>query len=90
MDLFGIIRLCNDLEKGLNVDLPRFLLPCNIVVLSTYIKKNQTPKNKIDGLINNTAKEYLYNIGFYNRVISGSFKYPPKKLWLYIFAFNIN
>lgn len=68
MDLFGIIRLCNDLEKGLNVDLPRFLLPCNIVVLSTYIKKNQTPKNKIDGLINNTAKEYLYNIGFYKEL----------------------
>ncbi len=68
MDLFGIIRLCNNMEKGLNVVLPTFWLPCNIVVLSTYIKKNQTPKNKIDGLINNTTKEYLYNIGFYKEL----------------------
>ena len=68
MDLFGIIRLCNNMEKGLNVVLPTFWLPCNIVVLSTYIKKNQTQKNEIDGLINNTAKEYLYNIGFYKEL----------------------
>lgn len=68
MDLFGIIRLCNNMEKGLKVVLPDFWLPCNTVVLSTYIKKKQTPKNEIDGLINITPKEYLYNIGFYKEL----------------------
>lgn len=98
MDLFGIIRLCNNMEKGLKVVLPTFWLPCNTVVLSTYIKKkNQTPKNEIDGLINNTAKEYLYNIGFYKELYqvplntrqrNSGYTYSP--LTLIDFHYNVN
>lgn len=68
MDLFGIIRLCNNMEKGSKVVLPTFWLPCNIVVLSTHIKKNRIQKNEINGLINNPTKEYLHNIGFYKEL----------------------
>ena len=68
MDLFGIIHLCNDMENGVNVVSPNFWNPCNVVVLSTHIKKNNIAKNIIDRLINKSSVGYLHNIGFYKEL----------------------
>lgn len=67
MDLFDTIRLCNNLNQYLSA--PRFWLPCNVVILATYIKKNKTTQDKIEKLITTeNARAYLRNIRFYENL----------------------
>ena len=64
MDLFGTIRLCNNLNQNLST--PNFWLPCNVVILASYIKKNLIPLSDINRMITDLkARAYLRNIRFY-------------------------